>query len=140
MQLSACVCFDGVCEEALRFYEQCGLGRIVDLLRFEGSPMAQYMPADRRRRVMHAYLEGPGVGLHASDSMRSSGKGFSGFALSIGVPDLAEANGLFAVLSEGGKVTMPVEREFGAATFGKFTDRFGIDWMINCGARLITLV
>jgi PhnB protein len=140
MRLSAYVCFDGVCEEALRFYEQCGLGRIVDLLRFEGSPMAQYMPADCRSKVMHAHFEGPGVSLHASDVMQASGKAFSGFALLIGLSDLVEADRLFAVLSEGGKATMPLERQFGGATFGKFTDKFGIDWMINCGARLITLV
>jgi len=81
--------------------------------------------------VMHAYFEGPGVSLHASDSQRS-GKGFSGFALSIGLSDLAEANRLFAALSESGQVTMPLQKQFWGATFGMFTDKFGVDWMINC--------
>jgi PhnB protein len=133
MQLSAYLYFDGACEEALRFYEQCGLGRVVDLRHFEGSPMAKDMPSDRRGGVMHAYLEGPGVSLHASDSIRASGKGFSGFALSIGLSDLAEANRLFAALSQGGEVTMPMQKQFWGATFGLFVDKFGIDWMINCG-------
>jgi len=35
---------------------------------------------------------------------------------------------------------MPLEKQFWGATFGKFADKFGIDWMITCGARMITLV
>ena len=82
---------------------------------------------------MHAYFEGPGVSLHASDSMRSSGKGFSGFGLTIALSDLAEANRLFAALSQGGQVTMPMQKQFWGATFGMFTDKFGVSWMVNCG-------
>jgi PhnB protein len=134
MQLSTYLNFDGTCEEALRFYEKSGLGRVMDLRRYEGSPMAKDMPADKRDKIIHANFEGPGVSLHGSDSMRAGGKGFSGFALSIGLADLAEANRLFAALSEGGKVTMPMQKQFWGATFGMFTDRFGVDWMINCAA------
>lgn len=133
MQLSPYLNFDGNCEEALRFYESSGLGRITDLRPFEGSPMAGNVPADKLNKIMHAYFEGPGVSLHASDSMRSSGKGFAGFGLTIGLSDLAEANRLFAALSEGGQVTMPMQKQFWGATFGMFTDKFGVDWMINCG-------
>jgi PhnB protein len=133
MQLSTYLNFEGNCEEALRFYEKAGLGRISDLRRYEGSPIAKDAPADKLGKIMHAYLEGPGVSLHASDTMRPNGKGFSGFGLSIGLSDLAEANRLFAGLSEGGQVTMPMQKQFWGATFGMFTDKFGIGWMINCG-------
>ena len=132
MQLSAYLNFDGKCEEALRFYESAGLGRVTDLRRYEGSPIAGNVPAEKLNKIMHAYLEGPGVSLHASDSMQSS-KGFSGFGLTIGSSDLAEANRLFTALSDGGQVTMPMQKQFWGATFGMFTDRFGVSWMVNCG-------
>jgi len=46
--------------------------------------------------------------------------------------DVDEAGRLFAALSEGGKVTMPLQETFWAARFGAFTDRFGIQWTFNC--------
>ena len=42
-------------------------------------------------------------------------------------------NRLFAALSEGGQVTMPMQKQFWGAAFGMFTDKFGIGSMINCG-------
>jgi PhnB protein len=132
MQLSTYLTFDGVCEDALRFYESCGLGRIADLRRYEGSPIAKDMPAEKLNKVIHARFEGPGVILLASDSMRGGGKGFSGFSLTIGLSDLAEANRLFSALSSGGQVTMPMQKQFWGATFGMFTDKFGVGWMVNC--------
>jgi PhnB protein len=133
MQLSPYLNFEGNCEEALQFYEKAGLGRVTDLRRFEGSPIAKDIPAEKLNKIMHAYMEGPGVSLHASDAMRPNGKGFAGFGLTIGLSDLDEANRLFGALSEGGQVTMPMQKQFWGATFGMFTDKFGVSWMINCG-------
>ena len=48
-------------------------------------------------------------------------------------PDaLEEAQRLFAALSEGGTVSMPITKMFWGAHFGSLTDRFGIQWMVNC--------
>lgn len=44
----------------------------------------------------------------------------------------AETDRLFAALSEGGEVTMPLAEMFWGAYFGSCTDRFGIRWMFNC--------
>ena len=49
--------------------------------------------------------------------------------------DVAEAEALFAGLSEGGTVTMPLEKTFWAERFGMCTDRFGVSWMVNCEMR-----
>lgn len=45
-----------------------------------------------------------------------------------------ETKRLFAELSEGGKITMPLEKQFWGAWFGTFIDRFGVSWMINFDA------
>jgi PhnB protein len=34
-------------------------------------------------------------------------------------------------LSEGGNVTMPLQDTFWGAYFGMWTDKFGINWMVN---------
>jgi len=47
--------------------------------------------------------------------------------------DAAEAERVFATLSEDGTVQMPLQKAFWASRFGMLTDRFGIPWMINCG-------
>ena len=43
----------------------------------------------------------------------------------------AQADELFAKLSEGGTVTMPLAKAFWGAYFGMFTDKYGIQWLIN---------
>ena len=43
-----------------------------------------------------------------------------------------ETGDLFAKLSEGGTVTMPLQDMFWGDYFGSCTDKFGIDWMISC--------
>ena len=48
------------------------------------------------------------------------------------MPDTkAEADALFAALSEGGKVERPMQDMFWGDYFGSFADKFGIQWMIN---------
>jgi PhnB protein len=47
----------------------------------------------------------------------------------------AEADQLFAKLSEGGKVDMPMMDMFWGDYFGSWTDKFGVQWMINCSAK-----
>jgi PhnB protein len=41
-----------------------------------------------------------------------------------------EAERIFAALSDGGRVLMPMEETFFASRFGHVRDRFGINWMI----------
>src|SRR5580692_10880670 len=49
------------------------------------------------------------------------------------VPDMWSANRaerVFAALSDGGRVLMPIQETFFASRFGQVRDRFGINWMI----------
>ena len=48
---------------------------------------------------------------------------------------IEEAERLFAALSQGGQVTMPLEPTFWAARFGMCTDAYGVPWMVNCEMR-----
>ena len=49
----------------------------------------------------------------------------------IDVADLkAKAEQYFAALSEGGNVTMPLDKTFFAGAFGMLKDKFGVAWII----------
>jgi len=39
----------------------------------------------------------------------------------------------FEKLSDGGSVTMPLEKQMWGDEFGMCTDRFGVAWMVNIG-------
>ena len=44
--------------------------------------------------------------------------------------DEAEADRLFAALSDGGQVQMPLIKTFFSPRFGMVADRFGVSWMV----------
>jgi PhnB protein len=53
------------------------------------------------------------------------------FSVSIFTDTIEEADRLFAGLSEGGQVTMPLAKTFWGAYYGSWTDKFGVNWMVN---------
>ncbi len=56
----------------------------------------------------------------------------STIALCIGLDGVEEQNRVWAKLSAGGTIRMALHETFGGARFGMLTDKFGIDWMLNC--------
>jgi len=59
-------------------------------------------------------------------------EGVKGCSVSLSVDSIKEAERIFAALSDGGQVTMPLAQTFWAVRFGMLVDRFGVPWMINC--------
>ena len=53
------------------------------------------------------------------------------FSVSVNTDSQQEADRLFDMLSENGKITMPMNKTFWGSYFGMFTDQFGIQWMIT---------
>lgn len=51
--------------------------------------------------------------------------------ISISLDSVEKGEKVFNALSVGGKVDMPFEKQFWGATFGSFTDKFGVSWMVN---------
>jgi len=46
-----------------------------------------------------------------------------------------ESKKLFDALSAGGKVTMDLQDMFWGAYFGSCTDKYGVQWMVNCSNK-----
>ena len=133
MRFTPYLYFRGACEEALKFYEACGLGAIVLLRRYEGTPMAERDGGAWRDKVLHSVFESPGLRLCASDGPDS--EPMKGSALLIEIEDPLAAGALFATLSAGAGVTVPFERQFWGDHYGNFTDRFGVQWAVNSSAN-----
>jgi PhnB protein len=121
--------FDGDARQAMEFYKDV-FGGELNVNTFgefgnEGSPGAD--------KVMHAQLEtAGGFTLMASDTppgmQRNPGDSMS---ISLSGTDAGELRGYWEKLSDGGTVTMPMEKQMWGDEFGMCTDRFGVPWMVN---------
>jgi PhnB protein len=132
MQLNPYLTFNGQCETAFKFYEQCLGGKIEAMFRHTGTPAEQHVPPEWREKIMHARLAVNGEVLMGSDAPPDHYKEPKGFSVSLQFKEIKEAERVFHALAENGKVGMPLQQTFWAARFGTLVDRFGIPWMINC--------
>lgn len=125
--------FPGNCEEAVHYYTRV-LGAKVDMMmKFKESPdkcPEGMLPPGYDDKIMHASFSVGGALVMASDGCGDSG-GFKGFSLSLAVPTEAEADRVFAALSEGGSVQMPLGKTFWSPKFGMLTDKYGVAWMVS---------
>lgn len=129
MKLVPYLFFRGDCAPALEAYAALGLGSVRDIMRYRDGP-----PSERGSVtpdwVLNATFAGDGVEFMASDGDDS--EPMKGVALTLVMSDLPRARSLFAALAEGGTVRMPLQPMFWGAEFGTLTDRFGVQWQINC--------
>ena len=88
---------------------------------------------------MHCNFNVGETQLMASDGMCSGSPKFAGVSLSITAKDAAEAERLFAALSEGGQVQLPMHETFFAERFGMVADKFGVSWMLIAGKERVVV-
>ena len=132
MQLNPHLHFNGECEAAFKFYEQCLGGKITFMMPHEGTPVGDQVPGAWRKKILHASLKVGDDVLMGADSPPDHYQKPQGFSVTLGMQDPAEAERIFHALAENGTVQMPLQETFWAARFGMLIDRFGIPWMINC--------
>ena len=134
MSLNTYLFFDGNCREAFEFYRSVFGGDFAIVMTYGEAPPEMAVPDDEKDRIMHVSLPvGPSV-LMGSDSCSTMGGAptvGNNFAISIEGESREHCDETFAKLSEGGQVKMPMAETFWGAYFGNWTDKFGIDWMIN---------
>jgi PhnB protein len=113
------------------------------LMRFKDGPPApagsgggggggggECQPAGSGEKVMHAALRVGDSTILASDGRCTGHPKFEGFALTINAASEAEADRVFAALSAGGQVQMPMTKTFFSPRFGMVADKFGMSWMV----------
>jgi PhnB protein len=130
--------FNGNCEEAFNFYKSVFGGEFPYVGRFADMPPGEdggKMSDADANKIMHISLpissETMIMGSDTGGEWASNYKEGNNFSISINADNRAEADRLFAGLSAGGHVGMPMNDTFWGAYFGMFTDQFGINWMIN---------
>lgn len=129
--------FDGNCEDAFNFYKSILGGEFFMISRFGDMPPQEGMPPisdEYKNRVMHvSFPVSKETVLMGSDSIPGMHQVIQGnnFSISVHTDIREEADRIFKGLSEGGTVTMPMSDTFWGAYFGMWTDKYGINWMVN---------
>jgi len=120
--------FKANAREAMEFYQSV-LGGELTISTFgeygdPGAPEAEL--------IMHGQLQtSDGYTLMGADTppgMERSDDSYITISLS---GDDAKLRDYFEKLSEGGSVTLPLEKQMWGDEFGQLTDRFGVQWMVN---------
>lgn len=129
--LNAYITFPGNCREAMTFYQECFGGEMVNMLTFEGAPME--VEEKYKNNILHAQLKSGGIDLMASDGKPGSPHiAGNNISLNVNFKSESEQDEIFGKLSESGNITMSLEDTFWGSRFGMITDKFGIQWMLNC--------
>jgi len=124
------IAFRGNCKEAIEFYKQAIGAELVYAQAYGDSPMAEMGQADA---IMHCTLKVGDTNIMMCDDFHTEGlKPGGNISLAIGMNEVDRAKQIFSNLSDGGNVTMPIDKTFWAEAFGMVADKFGINWMVNC--------
>jgi PhnB protein len=125
----------GTTEEAFNFYKSVFGGEFLAVIRFKDSPggSENVAEADKDKLTHIALPIGKNI-LMATDSIGEMGMGYkqgNNYHVSINADSKEEAETIFAALSAGGQVIVPLAMAEWGDLFGWFTDKFGISWMVS---------
>lgn len=139
-RVSSYLNFDGKTEEAFLFYKSVFKTEFIGkgIQRFGDIPAsAEHPPVSDAVKKMVLHVELPITGGHilmATDAPKEMGftltKG-TNMHICIEPETREEAKRIFDELSKDGTITMPLQDMFFGAYFGEFSDKFGINWMMN---------
>jgi PhnB protein len=131
-RLNPYISFAGDARQAMEFYQNV-FGGDLSLNTFGESGAPDVPDADK---IMHAMLETDG-GFTLMGADPPHGEGVNpgdNIAISLSGDDGADLRGYWEKLSDGGTITVPLEKQMWGDEFGMCVDRFGISWMVNIGA------
>jgi PhnB protein len=128
-RLNPYVSFDGTARQAMEFYQRVFGGDLaLNTFGQYGAP-----DAPEADRIMHGMLTTDGgFALMAADTPPGMEyRPGNTIAVSLSGDDADELRGYWAQLSDGGTVSVPLEKQMWGDEFGMCTDKFGVDWMVN---------
>jgi PhnB protein len=129
MKVNPYLMFDGNCREAVTFYAEV-FGAELNMQTYAQAPPEMCAPSDK---IMHAHLAKEAFVLMASDAGMPGQTPHPGdnVQLAVSCDSEQEQDLLFAALTEGGQIKMPLQDTFWGARFGMLIDKFGIHWMLD---------
>ena len=130
MKLHTYLNYGGNCEQAFRFYEQHLGGRIIMMMTQGQQPNAKDVPPDQINAILYARISLGETDLMGSDVPSERFQPMRSVYLSLSVNTIHEAERIFALLSDGGEIFMPMQETFFAFRFAMLRDKFGTSWMV----------
>jgi len=131
-RLNPYISFSGEARQAMEFYKGVFGGTLT--VNTFGDFGAKEAGADK---IMHSMLETQsGFTLMAADTPPGMEyKPGNNISVSVSGDDADELRGYWDKLSNGGTVSVPLEKQMWGDVFGMCTDRFGITWLVNISER-----
>jgi PhnB protein len=126
--------FDGNCRAAFEFYRSAIGGEFSAIQSFGDGPPEMKVPDEETDLIMHISFPIGSSVLMGSDSSSAFGPPpivGNNFSIALDGESKEHCDDLFAKLSADGVVKMPLQEMFWGAYFGTWTDKFGVNWMIN---------
>lgn len=135
--------FSNNTEEAFTYYQAIFGGEFVGgIARFGEIPPQEGMPPmaeSEKNLVMHIELHITGghaiMGTDAPESMGFTINKGNNMHLNLELDTREECERIFAALSSDGQITMPLQDMFWGAYYGSCTDKFDVQWMVNCNNK-----
>jgi PhnB protein len=93
-------------------------------------PNPSNVPPGWKDAILHARIDLGETQLLGADVPPERFQPMRSAYLSLTVDSVAEAERIYALLSDGGQIFMPMEETFFAFRFAMLRDRFGTSWMI----------
>ena len=135
MKASNYVYFNGNCKEAFQFYTAATGGDLLMMMTYDQMPAQEQTSPELAGKIVHARIKLGDSSLMGADAPPDRYSRPQGFSVSLDCDTPEEAERIYAALSEGGGVFMPMSETFFAARFSMFTDKFGVPWMVMCENR-----
>jgi PhnB protein len=130
MKLTTHLHFGGNCAEALRFYEEHLGAKVLFSMTYEQMPKPKNIPPGCEKGVLHASIRIADATIMAGDAPPDRFQPMRSAYLALSVDSIEDAERIYALLSEGGEIILPMAETFYAFRFAMLRDKFGTLWML----------
>ena len=131
--------FNGNAEEAFTFYKSVFGGEFGTIVRFKDLESPEFIvPEEEADSILRITLPIGGTMLIANDVPKSMGpvsESENRSKIAVSVDSREEADRIFAGLSAGGEVEMPMSDSPWGTHFSMFRDKYGIEWTVEFEQR-----
>jgi PhnB protein len=127
--------FNGNAEEAFNFYKSVFGGEFASIVRFKDLESSEFpVPENEADKIMRIVLPIGGSTLIANDVPAAMGpvsENENRSKIAVFAETKEEADKIFAGLSEGGAVEMPMAESPWGTYYAGFRDKYGIEWAVE---------
>jgi PhnB protein len=136
MKLHTYLNYGGNCRQAFEFYEKHLGGKIVGMMTYAEMPgeTPRGNTVENKDGIMHARLQLGETEIMAADVPPERFQPMRSAYLSLSLDSIEETERVYALLSEGAEIFMPIQSTFFAPRFAMLRDRFGTSWMLLTAA------